>query len=219
MEDTISIALMPTELRPWLLSTYVDEAIIRERNQFLEALAQKLGTTKYRLKKILNTADGRLDILKNQKSALLEAYKMLSLDLNLTSLCLFSGPGKPNTGDRWSACAVSPFLRRPSSRVAWLGTGDADLKTTKRRNGFVKFYRHLLNGVATLTLPHHGSDHNFHSDLLSEISPEIAIVSADAYAKWRHPASSVVQSVFSEGVSFHLATSKRITRFRETIQI
>ena len=81
------------------------------------------------------------------------------------------------------------------------------MKTKRRRDPFLSHYAAELKRVATFAIPHHGSDHNFHADLLSEIHPRLCVAAADSYGKWRHPGSSVVQDAVSAMSAFHLVTS------------
>jgi phage terminase large subunit GpA-like protein len=51
---------------------------------------------------------------------------------------------------------------------------------------FSRHYRRHLRRVLTLTMPHHGSERNFHPDLLRQIGPALCVAAADSYRDWRH---------------------------------
>jgi hypothetical protein len=132
-------------------------------------------------------------------------------DLNLTSMCLLSGPARDRIVVDWAYCNLGrgSFYDGPmgEGRASWLGTGDADLARPARRRSFLRHYRRHLARVLTLTMPHHGSEHNFHPDLLKRVSPAMCVAAADAYRDWRHPATSVVQAVASAGLPFSIVTA------------
>jgi hypothetical protein len=220
MDDTIGLAASISSHRIWLLSAYVDPAIISGKVAFQNALQWSLNlTSAAALKTVLASREGRLRLVLKERKALVAAYSALASNLNLTSLCLYSGPLDSHQDDFWHLHASQLCFWAPSPRVAWLGTGDADLQTKKRLDQFLAFYRPLLGRVATLALPHHGSDHNFHPSLVTKISPRLAVASADAFAKWRHPGSLVVQNVASSGAAFQLATSAEATRVIESVSL
>jgi len=99
--------------------------------------------------------------------------------------------------------------------VGWLGTGDADLKTLTRRQDFLAHYRHMRTRVMTLLLPHHGSERNFHPDLLAALSPTFCVVSAAPYHKWRHPGTAVIQALASSGRPLWVTTEAEASEVRE----
>jgi beta-lactamase superfamily II metal-dependent hydrolase len=89
----------------------------------------------------------------------------------------------------------------------------------KRRNTFFKHYGSLLNEVVTLTLPHHGSDHNFDAALPDRIQPSFCAASADRLSSWRHPGTAVVQSVASTGRLLSVVTSNAESEVTETVVV
>src|SRR3546814_12464719 len=76
-----------------------------------------------------------------------------------------------------------------------------------RRTAFLDHYGQLLGEVATLTMPHHGSDHNFHPELLSAIGPSFCVVAADKYSTCNHPGTHMSQAVASTGRFLSIVTS------------
>jgi hypothetical protein len=65
-----------------------------------------------------------------------------------------------------------------SNKVAagWMSTGDSMLREEKRRKPWLKFYAKLKKEAGILTLPHHGSNYNFHEQLLNENGLRLDIV-------------------------------------------
>jgi beta-lactamase superfamily II metal-dependent hydrolase len=105
------------------------------------------------------------------------------------------------------------------SKIGWLATGDADLKTKKRRAAFLRHYRKLLDHVVTLTIPHHGSEGNFDVELLTRVDPEFCVAAADSVGKWRHPGTNVVQAIASHGRFLSVVTSKEPSEVEEEVWI
>src|SRR3546814_842947 len=169
----------------WLLAPFLDPMIEDKRAEFLDALAEKLKMPVDELEtKLCDTAFVQ-DLVVNKNSKLKQAYSAVAKDLNITSLCLYSGPARSTQGEEcrlW--CHYGQWHSDEHGRIAWLGTGDAALKQKSRRTAFLDHYGQLLGEVATLTMPHHGSDHNFHPELLSAIGPSFCVVAADKYSTW-----------------------------------
>lgn len=225
VDDTLTIQV-DTGV-PWLFAPYVDTTVKMNKG-FLPALAKQLSTTMRGVRRLVSTEEGRRWLVTSNVRQLRQAYKQISANLNFTSLCLLSGPA--HTGIRsidWWVNAL-PRSRRlgswyfgpnASAVAAWLGTGDADLRTKKRRRAFLDHYASHLREVLTLTLPHHGSEHNFDRDLLKKVDPVICVAAADAYRDWRHPATNVVQAMASAGVGFRLVTSGQQSAFQELLLV
>ncbi|WP_245423898.1 hypothetical protein [Rhizobium sp. M1] len=206
----------------WLLAPFVDPGISQDQTKFLRALAKERGLSLPKLKSWLEDIENLKTLLTSDVADLIAAYDAVTVDLNITSLCLYSGPVNgfslsmrgesfaTNKGEHWWLL---------SHRVAWLGTGDAALASGKRRKAFLKHYGRLLNNVGVLTLPHHGSENNFHDELVTKISPRLTMAAADRYSKWRHPGAYVVQSICSHGSAVHVVTSKLPSLLREYVEL
>ena len=198
----------------WLLAPYVDPMIESQRRRFIAALAKELKTTSKLLEPKLTSTSYVQDLVVNKVNRLAAAYAKLARDLNVTSMSLYSGParslaiGEPHElrgsigGIGWHAGLGS---------IAWLATGDAALKQIKRRRDYLAHYGRLLAQVATLTLPHHGSEQNFHIALLNAVNPKLCVAAADSYSKWKHPGAHVVQSVCSHPALLQVVTSKQLS--------
>jgi len=155
-------------------------------------------------------------LLTDQISNLKEAYREINKSLNVSSMCLYSGPIRHsffcNHHLRFSLKNQVLFN---AERFGWLGTGDADLACDERRKRFLKHYQHLLRDVATLTLPHHGSAENFKRELVDCIQPYFCVVAADQYRNWHHPATSVAQACGGRFLS--VVTSKEESEVEENV--
>ena len=155
-----------------------------------------------------------LSILQNeeQRDRLAGCYTEIRSDRNLTSLAVYSGP--------IDLCGVavdyqnSSWGRSGDNRCAWLGTGDANLLTHSRRLAFVRHYRSLQPIVSTFTLPHHGSRHNFHTDLLT--FGNVFVASAGHTSRYDHPHVEVAMSVEARH-SLHVVTEELRSRLMERV--
>jgi len=204
----------------WLLAPYVDPGVVRDRHRFFKALAGEPGFDKRSL------ADSKLlgEILSDTKKVniLAGAYKAVQRDLNLTSLCLYSGPARNPQAlqANWHVYMAQgrwQWSANGFARFAWLATGDAALKDRGHVRNLTAHYRTHLGKVGTMTLPHHGSDNNLDDNLLGAVEPVHCVASADRYSTWRHPGSRVMQIVASRGIPMKLVTSSTVTELTEEI--
>lgn len=232
MPDTVHFELTSTlDVVPWVLVTHVDEAIRTRVDRFKAALAQALRITTVELDVQLKDPENVLRLVERNRTELARSYQgaIGRRDLNLTTLSLYSGPDRPRSGpttaaysgarigwgrgDRtlWSSWhdGVSPDMR-----VGWLGTGDAALREEVRRGPFLSHFRPYAQYVRTLTLPHHGSVHNYSEELVTDLRPEICVAPADNYKNWKHPADAVISSVSQHAVPVRV-TAKPASRLHE----
>ena len=167
MDDTIGIAMtVPAISNLWLLAPYVDPGVVRGQGVFMTELAKELNCKPRQLKRRIQDSKELQKIVSQYAGTLRAAYRAVTNDLNLTTLCLFSGPAHAYDGIYWSLvrCRGSNWIRsmwHHDTEIGWLGTGDANLKNAKYRNAFLRHFGALLDEVNTLTLPHHGSEHSF----------------------------------------------------------
>jgi glyoxylase-like metal-dependent hydrolase (beta-lactamase superfamily II) len=215
MDDTIGIRVDSPTGRAWLLSTYVDVKIQTGKKQFLSVLRNLLGISATIFNAMISCTSGLQKLILQNTSKLEAAYKLIKKDVNVTSLCLYSGPTDHQSGDMVGYVQGSTSYGVVYDHLGWLGTGDAELKNYVRRAEFLNFYSSILNRISTLTLPHHGSAYSFHADLMAAIHPSLCVAAADKFRNWQHPGSSVVQSVVSSGSAFCLTTSQLPSELRE----
>jgi hypothetical protein len=221
IQDTMALVTRGTQ-RDWLLAPFVDPTVKSHRNKFLNALAACRKLSRRKLEAWLAVTANIQKLVTTDLADLAAAYTVVSGDLNLTSMCLYSGPRTASAGPVQHEASFGHFISTTigdNHPIAWLTTGDAALANKKRRADFIQHYRGLLDQVTTLTLPHHGSDHNFHPDLLDSIDPHFCIAAADAYSTWKHPGPRTVQGVCSRGASIHVVTSDTRSTAREYVKI
>lgn len=103
--------------------------------------------------------------------------------------------------------------------VAWMGTGDAELKGAEVREAWRRSYKRFLPNVATLLLPHHGSDGNFSPDLLEPDKGLCNLIwclaAAGDPSPYPHPGISVIESVRHNSKGFRHVSQRPRTLFCE----
>jgi hypothetical protein len=199
-----------------LLAPYVDQDIVAKQNAFLGTLAKECSMTVKVLEAKLGDASFVLKLMTTHLSALRTAYQTCHRNLNLTSLCLYSGPASLVDGDHNHHLFHGPWASNGNQgRVAWLGTGDAKLSTVSKCDALLTHYKDHLEKVSTLTLPHHGSAHDFNEKLLTGVKPRFCSVAADAVKNWQHPAAWVTRAVASAGALLLVVNSNENTLVHE----
>ncbi len=153
---------------------------------------------------------------------------------NRISMSLYSGPeGYCNTSQVEYALLLRIFdkstymsevehtyhLREEDRAVGWIGTGDAMLKDSKVRKAWENTYRLYRDHISTMLLPHHGSQGNFHSDLLTSRGLRLCVASASNSSQFKHPSCDVIKEVCKKGISFHHVSQDPQTRIDEVVRI
>lgn len=179
VDDTLAIEIRDAvELLRWILAPYVDVEVSLARDAFLKAAGDLFGLT--------------------PEAFEAKAYETVA-NLNVTSLCLYSGPaGDVVYQPEWRAEIGRLSSHGAPACVGWLGTGDADLKRYARREAFLQHYAGYLASVQTLLLPQHGSAHNFSADLLQQLQPFLTIAAADAGRNESHDCVMVFLRVYND---------------------
>lgn len=88
---------------------------------------------------------------KNLLKLLRKNYETIAIDINETSMCLYSG----NNSIYYSFEISIDEVSNTSSSVGWMHTGDSNL--IKIGESFAKFYQDNLCNVKVFQIPHHGS--------------------------------------------------------------
>ena len=210
----------------WLIAPFLDPAVKAETASFVKELSKQLGFSVKQLLNWLETDIANVEsLLTSDLPKLTEAYKAVKKDLNITSLCVYSGPVVSHPAPHAHVCVgvgVGLHMARihgPDTKQGWLGTGDAALKEKARRNGFLTHYGRLLQQVHTFMVPHHGSEGNFDKALLEAIKPLLCVAAADYVPNWRHPGTHVVQNAASYGAGLSVVTSSPASQLYEDIYL
>lgn len=224
VDDTIGIEISnELSFQRWLLAPYVDEVVVERRAEFIAEAAQQLKITTCELEQRARNPQQLLDLVLHHKAELIRAYESVA-SLNVTSLSLLSVPADARKAGQWRVLHSPPawrfysFLPR-SRRVGWLGTGDAALKQLTRCRSFLNHYSARLHQVSTFLLPHHGSAHNFRSELLDAIDPALCLAAAAPYSNWKHPGAAVIQAANSRGCPLWTVTGDRRSEVQENVWV
>lgn len=223
VDDTVAMATTGGEsCLEWVLSPFVDPTIKSKKDLFLSELALARSMPVPDLKSWLADPANIADLLLKGVPDLTAAYEAVSSDFNLTSLCLYSGP-KANAGAteamyqaRLGSYSLASSLRQ---EIGWLATGDAALSAKIRAKALIKHYGAHLENTGTLIVPHHGSDHNHNRELITKIDASVHVAAADAYSKWRHPGSKIMQCVASMGRFLSVVTSNTKSEVEEIVAV
>ena len=212
----------------WTLVPHVDPAPAYQRNKFMKQLTRVL-----RLQRGQPIAASRLaSALRNgsERQKIRDCYEKILTGgsrrrHNRVSMSLYSGPPECGRDLLWAYSLVGfpgasspwffwtgrvPYFLWQGRAVGWIGTGDAELRTTKVREAWRKRYGRFEEKVSTLLLPHHGSTRNFHPDLLRFPNLALCVASAGAPSPYRHPGHSVVDQICNRGIVFrHVSQGAR----------
>ena len=193
----------------WILAPYIDEVVVSASAEFIKSIAAQFGKSIEQMNDWMKNKNNVRSLINVHLDSLTYAYeKTFPKKVNLTSLCLYSGPVTDQNNNYHTFTQVDENLHCHSFDCGWLGTGDAMLKEVVRHTALFTHYGKYLDHTATLTLPHHGADANFHGDLLKVIKPDVCVAAADFMQEnWRHPGHRTVQTVASYGSALLVTTS------------
>lgn len=142
---------------------------------------------------------------------------------NATTLCMYSGIERDQLDwmERYfSSSSHGPFYCRHWhwSRFGWLGTGDAELKSTDSMAAFERHYSDYLDEIDTVTIPHHGSIDNYNSKLSNIGYRHVITADSAVDPKGHHPSTNVLLNLNINSAYTHITTlddsSTLFDRFR-----
>lgn len=212
------LAAMTEGLRlDWMLYPYVDPAPVENRRAFAKAVKNALGISSVKLLSADRIARALRD--RQERANLRRCYEQIAPGgarwaHNLVSMSLYSGPATAQPRMRWHRSVASDYFAHwifeapfPQA-VGWVGTGDAVLSRDSIRAEWLKAFGPLGKKVSTLLLPHHGSRHSFHSELLDIAGLTLCVASAGDPSPYGHPHPIVVDEIRSRRRDFALVTQR-----------
>jgi len=136
---------------------------------------------------------------------------------NAVSMSMYSGP-KGNSGFPFVRYRNARFFNHVysyehSDAIGWLSTGDAELKSEFRRIPWLDFYRPFFDDVLVMTLPHHGSFHNFHSDILAFANMKFALATTVERLNRVAQVRRTLESINTDDLSAMYVDDRYETRF------
>jgi beta-lactamase superfamily II metal-dependent hydrolase len=179
----------------------------------LDKEKSRAGTTSTQeaLKSIISSPQGLGDLKR--------LYKLVRSDHNCVSMSLFSCPEPMTRSASYFETAVRTFGRRTrrihhtSPRFGWMQTGDSTLANTAYRNAWLTHYAAHLTRVGVHVLPHHGSRHNFHRELLATNAPTVTLACAAHKNSYKHPSRTVARSARAHS-TYHQVDERAQTQFQ-----
>ena len=135
----------------------------------------------------------------DKKNIIAKAFRGIYYDLNITSLVLFSGSISHKF---YIKCLYHKSYYFDVYRYIWvyevlagcLYCGDFNFKAEKYRKDMNERLKKLFDYVGTIQIPHHGSRHNFHEEIIKD-SMKIGVISFGKNNSYGHPSSRVIERI------------------------
>lgn len=208
----------------WILLPYVHPVEKAIRSRFQRAVMKALQIKGRNEGKLLEKLVEHL-VSHEKTKVLLGLYnEHFEGDHNALSMSLYSGPycrsaGTDDASRRWHSygwlCTDFPHHYLHSSEaVGWLGTGDSALKQERRRDPWINFYEPYSSNIRVLTLPHHGSKHNFHSDILAFDGLTMVLATTVEHRERVAGMRNTLDFVEAQGIHAHVVDDQRTNCFR-----
>lgn len=209
----------------WILLPYVHPVVDPTRKRFLTDLKKALG---FRGSDPAKLAKRLLEKLRSVESAkiLVDIYsRHFTGGHNAVSMSLYSGPLWRRGGEssdralpsrQWHSLLEEPvyghqFWHR--NGIGWLSTGDAALRQDKSRRPWQDFFADFGDRIAVMTLPHHGSANNFHSDILKFEALQFALAATVETRNRVARLRETLGEVESKGIQTRVVDDERLARF------
>ena len=204
----------------WCLRTFIDPNVFDQKTAFVTELKRRLQSKTPPADHLVDklTVSAMRELLTTYADDLTKAYEaaITPKDVNVTSMSLYSGPRYHSRRGK-GRLRIGGGIIPAGSAKGWLLTGDACLGVRNRLDKFLQHFDEIRRTVAVLTLPHHGSVHNFGIDLLGRWSARaLYTTNANPPANWRHPDSLVVNAVSSIGARMHTVTDAELSTIEFT---
>jgi glyoxylase-like metal-dependent hydrolase (beta-lactamase superfamily II) len=137
---------------------------------------------------------------KKRRAALGAAYRAINADMNLTSLCLYSGPAwTPTQGMFHRYSRTRRHWVNGDLRPGWIGTGDTNLSDPARAAGFAKCLGPMFPHVGSVVVPHHGARNFFSITRLGSELNSIDWVISYGKNGYGHPWPPLVSALSRRG--------------------
>lgn len=208
----------------WILLPYVHPIDDPARKRFMKDLKAAVGVRRSSKISLSETLLSHLSSLEKVKSLVAIYQRHFPGGHNAISMS-YSGPlskesrpslsGRPSAG--WNSSIDHPDYGRffwTDDGVGWLGTGDAALLQDKWRKPWRQFYEPFGDCVGIMTLPHHGSAHNFHPDILSFAAIRYALATTVEARNRVARMRETLGMVETKGIRTQVVDDQRYNRFR-----
>jgi hypothetical protein len=187
-------------------------------NKIVPSLLKEFSMTKEELQEKLTDSSW----IKNNLEKIKEVYKheCKGCDVNITTLCMYSGPVNSFHLHRYSSslqrCACKQYWHFYHWDIlGWLGTGDAKLKDAHDFTNFETHFNMQLQRTDTITIPHHGSKGDYNSRLGDFGLQHIITANHVIDPKGKHPATDVRLNLRTKSHCMHVVTTEDSTEVFE----
>jgi hypothetical protein len=171
------------------------------------------------------------DLVRNHKEALTAAYDEAvltvgsSFNKNLTSMMLYSGP-PPRSRLRVYRARAAPAERAEigawGPRAAWLGLGDADLRSKARLNEVNTAFHSRKPIVGTFAPSHHGARDDWEPELLQGFDPDPKRLPTHVFGAsgaYGHPHDQVLLGINEAGATTVIVGLSESSRWTEALSV
>jgi hypothetical protein len=209
----------------WVLVPHVARPIQARTREFVRVLAGRLSITEPTLRRHLANSTKFAELIQTNRKDIRAAYFQVAKTMNSTTMSLYSGPALHTSRNRIIFADRSgqsgTWDYRNSRRLAWLGTGDAELsQSTGHLTSFLRKFDLYLSSVGTMSVPHHGSAANRIPSVLDKLRSDgqvTCVTAADPPPRWKHPSTEVILDIASRGFRHTVVTSEPPSAFTEWI--
>jgi hypothetical protein len=209
----------------WILLPYVYPVVDITRKRFLADLKMALGVPGNDGIKLKKAPTKALRTLASAKT-LVDLYsRHFAGGHNVISMSLYSGPlakrhfpssGRDVSSRHWRSSLEEPAFGRhfwQQDGFGWLSTGDAALRHDIWRLPWQAFFSDFGDQIAVMTLPHHGSANNSHSDILALSGLRFALAATVEARNRVARLRETLGAVESRGIRTRVVDAERLARF------
>jgi hypothetical protein len=205
-----SVLIRSNQYHLWQLLPFVPPKADDLIEKFIKEVAKEFNIKINRKSDIYRDSSKLLPLLRNpsNRKVLKEKYELLAKDHNNISMCLYSGPlyqaeihcQKAYWSTGWQRFMGDIYFNNHFNKYGWIGVGDLNFNIGDIKKDFLTRYGFYSNLTGTIMLPHHGSYHNFSSDLVHRMAPQISFVSASKKNRFNHPHRQVLEEMALLGI-------------------
>ncbi len=155
------------------------------------------------------------------RSDIKNAYENIKGSLNTNSMVVFSGTTTNNAYQHFCLSKTDDCYQCDSCcstnyRSGCLYTGDYDCSGESKYNDLNSAYSNYWDNIGCITIPHHGSWHNYNPDLTSN-RRVFCIISASTKNNYQHPHALVMRDLLRKRIITLWINEERKSKFQTYI--
>lgn len=155
------------------------------------------------------------------KNKIVDAFDMVPGSFNTNSMVLFSGCKNDNIRqyevNRYDSCECHCYAKYPCRHCrhfSWgngcLYFGDYDAQGRWKWKSLKSAYREYWNYIGCLQIPHHGSKHNYNTEITTINALNVISVGKDN--RFKHPHSQVLRNLLFNHQEIRIVTEDRFSQ-------